>query len=87
MADIPIPEDMQQKPKGAPKSGYAAMLPFLHKQGRTVERVLGDGNCLFRSLSLQLDHWQSGPPPGTEKNSDKISTEQFRSIRKTEQHH
>ena len=32
----------------------AVLLPFLQKQGRTVERALGDGNCLFRSLSLQL---------------------------------
>ena len=52
--DIPIPDDMQQKPPGAPKSGYAVLGPFLHPQGRAVDRVVGDGNCLFRSLSLQL---------------------------------
>ena len=45
---------MLQKPKGAPKSGYAVLLPFLQQQGRTVDHVLGDGNCLFRSLSVQL---------------------------------
>ena len=45
---------MQKKPTAASKSGYAVLLPFLQKQGRTVERALGDGNCLFRSLSLQL---------------------------------
>ena len=33
---------------------YAALSPFLHQQGRSIERVLGDGNCLFRSLSHQL---------------------------------
>ena len=54
VTDIPVPDDMQKKPTGAPKSGYAVLLPFLQKQGRTVERALGDGNCLFRSLSLQL---------------------------------
>ena len=35
-------------------SGYAILQPFLLTQGRTIERVLGDGNCLFRALSLQL---------------------------------
>ena len=30
------------------------MLPIFQQQGRTVERVIGDGNCLFGSLSLQL---------------------------------
>ena len=44
-----------KKPTAASKSGYAVLLPFLQKQGRTVERALDDsGNCLFRSLSLQL---------------------------------
>ena len=28
------------------------------KQGRSIERVLGDGNCLFRALSLQLTGMQ-----------------------------
>lgn len=54
VTDIPIPDDMQRKPPGAPKSGYAVLVPFLQQQGRAVDRVLGDGNCLFRSLSLQL---------------------------------
>ena len=44
IADIPIPDE----------TGYAALSPFLHQQGRSIERVLGDGNCLFRSLSHQL---------------------------------
>lgn len=51
---MPIPEDKQKKPHGAPNSGYAVLLPFLQQQDRGIERVLGDGNCLFRSLSLQL---------------------------------
>lgn len=54
VTDIPIPDDMQQKSLGAPKSGYAVLVPFLQQEGRAVDRVLGDGNCLFRSLSLQL---------------------------------
>ena len=53
ITDIPIPDDMQRKPPGAPKSGYAVLVPFL-QQGRAVDRVLGEGNCLFRYLSLQL---------------------------------
>ena len=54
VTDIPIPDDLQRKPPQAPKSGYAILVPFLQQQERAVDRVLGDGNCLFRSLSLQL---------------------------------
>lgn len=39
VTDIPIPND----------SGYAVLASFLHHQNRTIHRVLGDGNCLFRS--------------------------------------
>ena len=37
---------MQRKPP-------AVLIPFLQQQERVVDRVLGDGDCLFRS-SLQL---------------------------------
>lgn len=30
------------------------LVPFLKKQDRAIDGVLGDGNCLFRALSLQL---------------------------------
>lgn len=30
------------------------MITFLAAQGRRLDRALGDGNCLFRSLSKQL---------------------------------
>ena len=54
VADIPIPQDMIPSTSKSPPSGYAILRLFLEKQGRTIERVLGDGNCLFRALSLQL---------------------------------
>ena len=47
VTDIPIPDDMQQR------LGML-LVPLLQQQGRIVKRVLGDGYCLFRSLSLQL---------------------------------
>ena len=40
VTDIPIPDDMQQKSLGAPKSGYAVIVPFLQQEGRAVDRVL-----------------------------------------------
>ena len=52
--DIPIPSDLCPKPLSAPKSGYTVLIPFLQQQNRGVDRVLGDGNCLFRALSIQL---------------------------------
>ena len=54
VTDIPIPDDLQRKPIQAPKSGYAVLVPFFQQQERVVDRVLGDSNRLFRSLSLQL---------------------------------
>lgn len=44
VADIPVPDQTR----------YTVLYSFLQEQGRTIERVLGDGNCLFRALSLQL---------------------------------
>ncbi len=35
------------------RSGYEVLTPFLHNQGREIDRMLGDGNCLFRALSSQ----------------------------------
>ena len=52
--DIPIPQDMLPKPPSAPKTGYEVLKPFLFQQGREPDRVLGDGNCLFRALSRAL---------------------------------
>ena len=56
VADIPVPDDMNPRTSWSPSppTGYSVLIPFLQKQGRTVDRVLGDGNCLFRALSLQL---------------------------------
>ena len=36
------------------KTGYATLTPFLHQQGRSHNRVLGDGNCPFRAFSRSL---------------------------------
>ncbi len=44
-----LPQKLQ-----TPHIGYNIITPFLNAQGRTIERVLGDGNCLFCALSLQL---------------------------------
>lgn len=52
--DVPIPDDMLPKPPSAPPTDYAVLKPFLRQQGREPDRVLGDGNCLFRALSLAL---------------------------------
>ena len=38
----------------------AQVLPILHSQGRTVDAMLPDGNCLFRALSKALFAVQSG---------------------------
>lgn len=54
IADIPVPEDLLPPHYPASPSGYAVLKPFLQQQGREPEKVLGDGNCLFRALSLQL---------------------------------
>ena len=45
---------MLPKPPSAPKTGYEVLKPFLFQQGREPDRVLGDGNCLFRALSRAL---------------------------------
>ena len=54
VTDIPVPDDMILKKSHSPQLGYSILTPFLKNQGRTIDRVLGDGNCLFRALSLQL---------------------------------
>ena len=51
---MPIPSDMIPKSSSAPKVGYDLLKPFLYLQGRAPDRVLGDGNCLFRALSRYL---------------------------------
>jgi hypothetical protein len=40
--------------KGEQKCSPVTVIEFLQCQGRTVHRVLGDGNCMFRSLSHQV---------------------------------
>ena len=52
VADIPVPSDMIST--ASSRTGYSVITSFLQKQGREVDRVLGDGNCLFRALSFQL---------------------------------
>ena len=42
-------EALQTEPKG-----YELMRPFLAQSGRAIDKVLGDGNCLFRALAKQL---------------------------------
>ncbi len=54
VTDIPIPDDMFPTNTTSPQLGYSVQTPFLKKQDRTIDRVLGDGNCLFRALSRQL---------------------------------
>lgn len=54
MKDIPVPPDLCPKLSSAPKRGYDLLKPFLRNQMRDIDRVLGDGNCLFRALSNQL---------------------------------
>lgn len=54
IADIPVPEDLFPSHYPASTSGYAVLKPFLQQQGREPEKVVGDGNCLFRALSIQL---------------------------------
>ena len=54
VADIPVPDDMIPRTSWSPQTGYSVLIPFLQKQGRAIDRVLGDRNCLFRALSLQL---------------------------------
>lgn len=54
MDDIPVPPDLCPKLSTAPKRGYELLAPFLRKQTRDIDRVLGDGNCLFWALSSQL---------------------------------
>ena len=49
-----MPDDMLPKKSKPPQLGYSVLTPFLKKQSRIIDRVLGDGNCLFRALSLQL---------------------------------
>ena len=36
------------------KTGYEILQPFLNKQGREPDKVIGDGNCLFRALSRNI---------------------------------
>lgn len=50
--DTIVPDDTHtQISKVAPGTGYTTLKPFLGKQQREVDRVMGDGNCLFRALS------------------------------------
>ena len=50
--DIIVPDDMiPNKSTLLSSTGYSVLKPFLTKQGREVDRVLGDGNCLFRAFS------------------------------------
>ena len=48
--DIPIPEDLYPKPNSLI---CLIIIQFLKQQNKLVSRGLVDGNCLFRSLSVQ----------------------------------
>ena len=64
--DIIVPNDMiANKPISLSSTGYSVLKPFLTKQGREVDRVLGDGNCLFRAFSIWCRGLSSSP---TESN-------------------
>ena len=53
--DIIIPDDMiPNKSVPVVSTGYTLLKPFLNEQQRKADRVLGDGNCLFRALSKAL---------------------------------
>jgi len=54
--DMVIPDDiMDIKPSvNCSATGYTILKPFLNSQGREIDRVLGDGNCLFRALSKEI---------------------------------
>ena len=53
--DIIVPDDMiPNKSTSLSSTGYSVLKPFLTKQGREVDRVLGDGNCLFRAFSKAI---------------------------------
>ena len=55
IADIPVPNDLFPGPRhSASTSGYTILKPFLQQQGLEPDVVLGDGNCLFRALLVQL---------------------------------
>ena len=52
---IIVPDDMiANKPISLSCTGYSVLKPFLTKQGREVDRVLGDGNCLFKAFSKAI---------------------------------
>ena len=53
--DIIVPDDMNTIKSTLPSStGYSVLKPFLTKQQRELDRVLGDGNCLFRAFSKAI---------------------------------
>ena len=45
---------MLQKMPSEHPSGHTTLAPFLRQQGRALDSVLGDGNCLFRAISKHL---------------------------------
>jgi len=55
--DMVVPDDMVDiKPMSIKCSttGYTILKPFLYSQGREIDRVLGDGNCLYRAISKRF---------------------------------
>ena len=50
--DIPVPSDSVSKKLTGAKDRYV-LLSLFQQQDRDIDRVLRDGNCLFRALSLQ----------------------------------
>ena len=57
-----VPDNMVQISTSAPGTGYTSLKPFLYKQQRQVDRVLGDGNCLFRALSKAISGTEDHHP-------------------------
>ena len=54
IADIPVPSDLLPSHYSQSSNGYTVLKPFLQEQGCVPDKVLGDGNCLYRALSVQL---------------------------------
>lgn len=51
---LQVPDQPWHEPPKNPLTPTTSIATFLQRQDRTVKAVVGDGNCLFRSLAIQL---------------------------------
>ena len=49
-----VPDDIKPMSIKHSTTGYLILNPFLYSQGREIDRVLGDGNCLYRAISKRF---------------------------------